>query len=503
MSYAIPEPLFILELANNHMGSVEHGLAVIRALAAATAGQPLQCAVKLQYRDLDTFIHPAFQERLDLKYIKRFRETRLSNDDFRTLVDGIRASGFVTLCTPFDEASVALIEAHGVDVIKIASCSLTDWPLIERVVATGKPVIASTAGSSLEDIDKVVSFFEHRGRDFALMHCVAGYPTSDGSLELNQIDLLRARYPRLRIGYSTHENPDNVSAVQMAIAKGASLFEKHVGLPTDAWPLNNYSANPTQIAAWLKSAGAAYAMCGRRGERAPTLAEEVANLETLRRGAFARRPLRAGETVTSADVFFAFPGSPGQVSANDWSKYTRIDTLGDIPEGAALTAANTQRTDTRQQIYSIVQAVKGLLSAGRVVVPGKTELEISHHYGLEHFDRFGLVMITVVNREYCKKLIAMLPGQQHPEQFHRQKEETFMVLSGEMTVVLDDEPRVLHPGDLVIVKRGVRHLFSTTTGVVFEELSSTHYQNDSFYTDPAVGANANRKTYLTHWMDPA
>jgi len=503
MSYAIPDPLFIFELANNHMGSVEHGLAVIRALGAATAGQPLRCAVKLQYRDLDTFIHPDFQDRMDLKYVKRFRETRLADGQFRTLVDGIRASGFVTVCTPFDEASVATIEAHGIDIIKIASCSLTDWPLLERIAASDKPVIASTAGSSFEDIDKVVSFFEHRGRELALMHCVAGYPTADASLELNQIDLLRARYPRLRVGYSTHENPDNVSAVQMAIAKGASLFEKHVGLATDDWPLNNYSASPAQIAAWLRSAAHAYTMCGRTGERAPPLTEETANLESLRRGAFARRPLKAGETITTGDVFFAFPGCSGQVSANDWSKYARFDATHDVPAGAALDGGNTRRTDTRQQIYAIVQSVRALLSAGRVVVPGKAELEISHHYGLERFEQFGLVMITVVNREYCKKLIAMLPGQKHPEQFHRQKEETFMVLSGEMTVVLDDEPRVLRAGDLVTVKRGVRHLFSTTTGVVFEELSSTHFKDDSFYTDPAVSANLNRKTYLTHWMDPA
>lgn len=501
MISSLPDPLFVFEMANNHMGSVEHGLRVIRELREVVAGQSLRCAVKLQYRDLDTFVHPAYRNRMDLKYIKRFQETRLREDQFRTLVNAIRDAGFVTVCTPFDEPSVDAVLAHGVDVIKVASCSLTDWPLIERVVAAGKPVIASTAASTLEEIDRVVSFFEHRNVELTLLHCVAGYPTPDNALELNQIDLLRERYPQIRIGYSTHEDPSNLCAVQLAIAKGATVFEKHVGVPTPDWPLNNYSANPTQIRAWLAAAAQALSMCGVRGQRAAPLPEEIANLGSLRRGVFAKRAIRAGETVGQGDVFFAFPPTAGQVAANDWSKYTKFEATADIKPEEALNPQNTRRSETRQQVYSIVQQVKRLLEAGKVVVPGKAELEISHHYGLEKFFQFGLVMVTVVNREYCKKLIAMLPGQTHPEQFHRQKEETFLVLSGSMTVTLDDVPRELNPGDLVVVHRGVRHKFTTQTGVVFEELSSTHIKDDSFYTDPSIGANQSRKTFLTYWMD--
>jgi sialic acid synthase SpsE len=60
-------PLFILEMANNHMGDVEHGLRIIRDCADAVRGLPYSFAVKLQYRHLDTFIHPDFQSRSDLK----------------------------------------------------------------------------------------------------------------------------------------------------------------------------------------------------------------------------------------------------------------------------------------------------------------------------------------------------------------------------------------------------------------------------------------------------
>lgn len=500
MSKELPDPLFVFELANNHMGSVEHGERVIQTYAGIARRFPFRCAFKLQYRDLDTFIHPSFRDRTDLKYVRRFQETRLREQDFARLVSCIRENGFMAICTPFDEASVDLIEKHGFDAIKIASCSLTDWPLLERIVRTGKPILASTAGASLEDVDSVVSFFEHREKELAIMHCVAAYPTGEDDLQLNQIDLLQDRYPRVRVGYSTHEGPDNVSAIQVAIGKGASLFEKHVGVPAPGWPLNDYSANPEQVATWLGSAALAYRMCGIRGTRHGFKSGELESLGSLRRGVFARRAVQAGETLGQDDVFFAFPAVGRQFTANDWSKYSVFSVSTSIPANGPLTADNARRSDTRSQVYEIVQEVKSFLQAGHIVVPGKADLEISHHYGLAEFRRFGLVMITVVNREYCKKLIVMLPGQAHPEQHHKLKEETFLVLHGEMAVQLDGVERLLGAGDLVTVDRGVRHSFRTDAGVVFEEISSTHHKDDSYYSDSTITENQCRKTFLSYWL---
>ena len=67
----IPTPLFIFELANNHMGDLDHGLRIISEFAALSKDMPFSFAFKLQFRELDTFIHPAFQDRMDIKYIKR------------------------------------------------------------------------------------------------------------------------------------------------------------------------------------------------------------------------------------------------------------------------------------------------------------------------------------------------------------------------------------------------------------------------------------------------
>ncbi len=221
--------LFIFEMANNHMGNLEHGLRIIQDVHEACRGFPFRFGFKLQYRDLDTLIHPHYRDRTDLKYIKRFTETRLDPGQLKQLKDAAVQRGFLTICTPFDEASVDVIEGHGFDVLKVASCSFTDWPLLERIVRAEKPVIASTAGVGLEDIDKVVSFFEHRNKELTLMHCVAEYPTPDERLELNQIDLLRQRYPKTAVGYSTHESPDDVDSVKLAIAKGGYGFRKARG----------------------------------------------------------------------------------------------------------------------------------------------------------------------------------------------------------------------------------------------------------------------------------
>lgn len=499
----IPSPLVILEMANNHMGDVDHGIQLIRAFAKVCKPFPFTFAFKLQYRDLDTFIHPHMQGRDDIKYIKRFSETRLSRQDFDRLIDEIRANGFLAMSTPFDETSVGVIEQQQLDIIKIASCSFTDWPLLERIVQTNQPIIASTAGASLDQIDQVVSFLTHRKKKFAILHCVGEYPTPDEHMHLSQVDMLKerlyTRYPEIKIGFSTHESPDNTDIVKMAIAKGVTIFEKHVGLETDKYSLNAYSASPEQLLAWLNAAQHAMTVCGNH-QRKVNL-QEAASLRSLQRGVFAKHPIPAGKVLTIDDVYFAFPPQDGQLTANDWSKYVSFNTNTPVAKDAAITPHNTNSTDTRETIFSIIKRVNDFLKLSKVVVPGSADLDISHHYGLDRFDETGLTLINVINRDYCKKLLVTLPGQQHPEQYHQQKEETFHVLFGDVKLTLNDVCHVLSPGDVVTIEPGTRHGWISDTGAVIEEISTTHIANDSYYTDPDIMANKFRKTSLTYWLD--
>ena len=109
-------------------------------------------------------------------------------------------------------------------------------------------------------------------------------------------------------------------------------------------------------------------------------------------------------------------------------------------------------------------------------------------------------MITVVNREYCKKVLILLPGQAHPEQFHKQKEETFHVIWGKGKLKINEKIFNIKVGDIHTILPMQKHYFeSNDEGLIIEEISSTHFKNDSFYTDKNIMENEDRKTLLTHW----
>lgn len=494
-------PLFIFEMANNHQGSVEHGLKIIREIHQVSENFNFNFGFKLQYRDIDTFIHPDFQKRYDMKYVKRFLEAKMNKEEFKVLKNEIEKLGFISICTPFDENSVDLIEKHNFDIIKIGSCSFTDWPLLERITKTNKPIIASTAGVLLEDIDKVVSFFEHREKKFALMDCIGQYPTPPEDLQLNQIDLLKKKYPNIDIGYSTHESPDNFESIKIAIAKGATIFEKHVGIETDKIKINAYSATPKQAEQWLASAKLALNACGIANKRRNFSEKELSDLKQFKRGVFAKRLLKRDEKINLSDVLFAWPNTEKQLLANDMSKYTDYLLKRDLNQNESILASDVEKSNNREKVYKIITQARELLDKAKVPLADKLEIEISHHYGIDDFYKHGAVIITCVNREYCKKIIVLFPGQKHPVHFHEQKEETFQVLYGDINIDLNGEEKEYKSGDIVLVKRGMKHSFGTKNGAIFEEISSTHFKDDSFYEDNKIMKNKGRKTQLTYWLN--
>ncbi|MBC5763635.1 N-acetylneuraminate synthase family protein [Ramlibacter albus] len=495
-------PLFVFEMANNHMGDVEHGVRIVETYAAIAAQFPeFDCAIKFQYRDLDTFVHSSAKGDHTIKLVKRFEETRLDAGQFERMRTRARQLGLLVMCTPFDEVSVERVENEGYDILKIASCSLTDWPLLERAVRTQLPLVVSTGGATKEEVDRVALFLTNREKRFALMHCVAEYPTPDDDLRLGRIAELAKAYPQAIIGYSTHEEPSATLPVMMAIATGARVFEKHIGLEAGSYKLNAYSASPEQTKAWLSAAREAVKMKGPAGWPAPSAAE-LASLRELRRGVWTRRAVRKGEVLSADSVEFAFPPKPGQYLANDWSKYAVFRAQRDIAPGEPVDAAAVTREDLLGQLRQIALRVDDLLRDAGVAAPPGQPLEISHHYGIAEYARTGLAMVTVVNREYCKKILVMFKGQEHPEQYHLKKEETFLMVSGELETWIDGQPRVLKRGDVLTVQREQRHRFVALTDVIFEEISTNHDKADSYYTDPAIAANTARKSFLNFWHEP-
>lgn len=493
--------LFIFDMANNHMGDLKHGLSIIDGVSKICGKFDLKFGFKLQYRDLDTFIHPDFKGRSDIKYVKRFEETRLGEKDLKKLRDEIKKAGFMAICTPFDENSVDLIEKHDFDIIKIGSCSFNDWPLLERIVKTDKPIIVSTGGALLEDMDRVVVFLEHRKKEICLMHCVSEYPTLSGNLQLNQIDFLRTRYPGIPVGFSTHEDPDNVDAVKIAVAKGACVFERHVGIESGDYKLNQYSSTPQQIERWLLSAQEAFKICGLSDGARHISEKEIEGLKALKRGVYAKSAIEKGDKINLSDIFLAIPNTKGQFLANDLSKYAELIAKKKIDKNKPLMFVDVEMLNSREKVLEIINKVKNILIESKINLPDKVEFELSHHYGIKDFEKFGAAIINCINREYCKKIIIMLPGQRHPIHFHKKKEETFHVLYGELAINLDGVENKYKAGDMIIIERGMKHSFNSENGAVFEEISTTHFKEDSFYDDKKIIENIDRKTEMTFWSD--
>lgn len=492
--------LFVFEMANNHQGQVAHGRRIIQEVGRLARAKGVRGAVKFQFRDLDTMIHPGHRQGSGNKHIGRFLSTRLGPDEFRLLADEVRKHEMVTIATPFDEASVDLLVDLGIEVVKIGSCSAADWPLVEKIADCNKPVIFSTGGLTMKQIDDLVSFFDHRRVAHAIMHCVSIYPTPDEHLQLNQIAALCCRYPTTVIGFSTHESPEDVAPVYVAVAKGARIFERHVGVEGDGITLNAYSSNPEQLERWIDAYQKARRLCGA-AERPPATAVEAQALQELQRGVYARRPLKRAAVLERDDVYFAMPCEAGQLTSGGWKD--GIVALTDLgrDEPAMVRALEVPHDPNKQALFTAIHMVKGMLNEARIALNTDFRAEFSHHYGLARFPEFGATIVECINRDYCKKLLIQTPGQRHPAHYHKRKEETFQVLYGVLEMDIEGRRRTLYPGDIQPVQQGVWHEFWTETGAIVEEVSTTHFNDDSFYADKAINRieRSKRKTIVNNW----
>jgi sialic acid synthase SpsE/quercetin dioxygenase-like cupin family protein len=492
--------LYVLDLANNHQGSVAHGTRIIEECARVVKKHGVKAAIKFQFRDLPQFVHKDERAEPKNKHVPRFLSTQLSWGDFGELLKVIRRNGLLSMCTPFDEASVGRIMSMGFDIIKVASCSARDWPLLEKIAGSGLPIVASTGGMQQEEVDDLVSFFVHRGCDFALMHCISIYPTPDEACHLANIAEFKERYPGRTIGWSTHEPPSETTHVGLAAALGAEMFERHVGIETDKIKLNAYSSTPEQVDAWLAASVRARRLIGNRARGKP-LDVERQSIDDLKRGVFVKGEIEAGQTIGDDQIYFAFPYRPGQISSGEWKPGVVAKRSFTADQPLYKEELEIPDDPDVHVIKRAIHEVKALLAYARVPLTHEFTTEYSHHYGVANFREVGAVLINVINRAYAKKVLVQLAGQRHPLHYHKLKEETFLVLWGELISELDGRERVLRPGDTLTVPPGVWHCFRTDTGCVFEEISTTAYSNDSVYRDPAINAltSKQRKTLVDHW----
>ncbi len=316
------ENLFVLELANNHWGSLERGLKIINDHARVVRFNNVKAAIKLQFRDVDEFIHDDYKGNVDNRYIKKTEATRLTKIQFAQMVDEIKRLSCIPMATPFDEASVDLCIDFDMPIIKIASSDMNDWVLIEKIASTRRPTIVSTGGASEKDLDDLVRFYEKRDIPLAINHCISLYPSEDGELELDQIDYLSQRYPNHVVGLSTHEYHDWHSSMLISYGKGARSWERHIDIEHEGVSVAAYCSLPNQCDAWFKAFKKAAEMCGGRSNSKRIISKkEVEYLDALVRGVYARRDIPVGYEFSKEsfekDFYLAIPLLKTQLSCRE------------------------------------------------------------------------------------------------------------------------------------------------------------------------------------------
>ena len=316
------ENLFVLEAANNHWGSLERGIKIVRDYGAVVRYNGVRAAIKFQFRDVDEFIHKDFTGNKEIRYISKTEATKLSKDEFSALVKEIKSVGCIPMATPFDEASVDLCVDFDMPIIKVASSDINAWPLLEKIATTKRPVIISTGGASEKEIDDAVKFFENRSIPLSINHCVSLYPSEDSDLELNQIDYLTSRYPNHVIGFSSHEYHSWEASMFVSYAKGARTWERHVDIDFENVPVSPYCSLPENVDTWFKAFKKAQEMSGGTSESRRVIPKkETEYLDALVRGVYAKRKITAGYVFTKEsfekDFYLAVPLRKGQVSVRE------------------------------------------------------------------------------------------------------------------------------------------------------------------------------------------
>jgi len=296
-------PLFVVaEIGLNHDGSVERALSLVDAAAAAGAS-----AVKLQTLDAGALVAPGAPAPAHVtatSMVDFFRRFELDEAAHVRIVARARERGLAVLATPLSEAAVDLLERVGIDGYKIASGDITWEQLIRKAGATRKPVVISTGMATLPEVQRAATWAARAdAAGVALLHCVSAYPVPSGSENLRAIATLGMTCGAI-VGLSDH-GPDGF-AVPLAVAMGASIYERHLVLAADDGSVDaGVSSTPGELAAIIRAAARAAAALGTGA--VTCLAAERPNLDASRRALYARRRLPAGHVVSAADVIALRP----------------------------------------------------------------------------------------------------------------------------------------------------------------------------------------------------
>ena len=300
----------IAEIGHNHQGSVEQAKAM--ATVAKDCGAH---AVKLQKRSNRTlYTREFFEQPYDNEFsfgstYGEHRETlEFGRDEYVELQRHARGLGITLFATPFDVESADFLAELDMPAYKFASADLANTPLLRHVAAFGKPMLLSTGGASIDDVDRAVEAILPTNEELGILQCTAAYPCDTADLNLQVIATLRERYPEFVIGLSDHQN--GISMALVAYMLGARVIEKHFTL-NHAWKGTDhaFSLMPEGLRKLVRDLQRIPVALGD-GVKRP-LPVETKPLEKMGKKLVAARDLEVGHVLTSEDIAMKSPADGG------------------------------------------------------------------------------------------------------------------------------------------------------------------------------------------------
>ena len=227
------EPVYIIaEIGINHNGSVDIAKKLIDGALFAGCD-----AVKFQKRTPELCV-PKDQWNIErdtpwgrITYIDYRHKVEFGIDEYAEIDKHCKSKGIDWFASPWDEEAVNFLENFNPVIYKLASASLTDNVLLNRIKKTGKPIMLSTGMSTMEEVDEAVKIV---GTDNLLLaQSTSTYPCKLEELNLHVINTYKKKFPGVPIGYSGHET--GLAPTLAAVALGATFVERHITLDRAMW----------------------------------------------------------------------------------------------------------------------------------------------------------------------------------------------------------------------------------------------------------------------------
>lgn len=300
--------LIIAEAGVNHNGNLDMAKQLIDV--AASCGVDI---VKFQTARLDSLVSKCAamadyqknnigQEKTQKEMLA---ELLLPFEDFIILADYCKEKGVEFLSTPFDIDSINFLKDM-VNVWKVPSGEITNYPYLREIGKTGKKVILSTGMSTMDEVEAAVKVLNQFGtKDIILLHCTTEYPAPYDQINLRAMNAMADRFG-LEVGYSDHTEGVEVSLA--AVAMGAKVIEKHFTLDkTLPGPDHKASMSPEELRSLVVGIRRIEKALGD-GEKRPTAVEEK-NKSVVRKSIVAARGIAKGELLTEDNLTTKRPGS--------------------------------------------------------------------------------------------------------------------------------------------------------------------------------------------------